>query len=256
MDISTNIKVVIPARYGSSRLPGKPLLLICEKPIFWHVAQRCIEAGISINDIIIATDDMRIFDEANRLKLPVLMTSTEHQSGTDRINEVTSKLNWSLETIVLNVQGDEPLIPSKLIQALVSYVKKNPAYSIATAVTPFTKYEDFINPNVVKAILGSQGRALYFTRSASPFNRDNPNDISLAYRHIGIYAYTVESLNLFCSYPEAPLESYEKLEQLRALSNGLTIGACLFEQQLPHGVDTLNDYEIIKKIMENNNANY
>ncbi|MFA0560644.1 3-deoxy-manno-octulosonate cytidylyltransferase [Vibrio breoganii] len=250
----SNIKAVIPARYGSSRLPGKPLLLICKKPIFWHVAQRCIEAGISINDIVIATDDQRIFDEANKLELQVLITSSEHQSGTDRINEVASKLNWSPETVVLNVQGDEPLIPSKLIKAVATYAVKYPNYSISTAVTPITEYKDFINPNVVKAILGAKGRALYFTRSASPFNRDNIYDISLAHRHVGIYAYTVESLNLFCSYPEAPLESYEKLEQLRALSNGLTIGACVFEQQLPHGVDTLNDYKIIKEIMEKNNA--
>lgn len=249
MDFS-NIKVVIPARYGSSRLPGKPLLLIRNKPIFWHVVQRCIEAGISINDIVIATDDQRIYDKAKKLNLPVLITSTEHQSGTDRINEVAGVLAWSAETIVINVQGDEPLIPSELIKTVAIYAVNNPNFPITTAVIPICRHEDLINPNVVKAILGAEGRALYFTRSAAPFNRDDHNDISLAYRHIGIYAYTVKSLNTFCSYPEAPLESYEKLEQLRALSNGLAIGACVFDQQLPHGVDTLKDYEIIKEIME------
>ncbi|TEW55740.1 3-deoxy-manno-octulosonate cytidylyltransferase [Psychromonas sp. RZ22] len=250
----SNIKAVIPARYGSSRLPGKPLLLIRKKPIFWHVVQRCIEAGIRINDIVIATDDQRIYDESEKLSLPVLMTSPEHQSGTDRINEVANILGWPAETIVINVQGDEPLLPSELIKTVATYTVNHPNFSITTAVTPIGKREDFINPNVVKAIIGSEGRALYFTRSAAPFNRDDHNDISLAYRHVGIYAYTVESLNTFCSYPEAPLERYEKLEQLRALSNGLTIGACVFYQQLPHGVDTLKDYEIIKEIMEKNNA--
>jgi 3-deoxy-manno-octulosonate cytidylyltransferase (CMP-KDO synthetase) len=246
----SNIKVVIPARFGSSRLLGKPLLLIRNKPIFWHVVQRCIEAGISISDIVIATDDQRIYGVAKKLNLPVLMTSTEHQSGTDRINEVAGVLAWPAETIVINVQGDEPLIPSELIETLAIYTLNNPGFSITTAVTPIGKREDFINPNVVKAIIGAEGRALYFTRSAAPFNRDDHDDISLAYRHVGIYAYTVGSLNVFCSYPEAPLENYEKLEQLRALSHGLTIGACVFDQQLPHGVDTLNDYEIIKEIME------
>ncbi|MDO7085030.1 3-deoxy-manno-octulosonate cytidylyltransferase [Pseudocolwellia sp. AS88] len=246
----SNIKAVIPARYGSSRLPGKPLLLIREKPMFWHVAQRCIDAGIDINNIIIATDDQRIIDEAGKLNLLSLITSAEHHSGTDRVNEVANILEWSKETIVLNVQGDEPLLPSELIKTLSTYIVNNPEFSITTAVTPIVKREDFINSNVVKAILGSEGRALYFTRSPAPFNRDNSEDISLAYRHVGIYAYTVESLKLFCSFPEAPLESYEKLEQLRALSNGLTIGACVFHQELPHGVDTVKDYKIIKEIME------
>jgi len=244
------IKVVIPARYGSSRLPGKPLLPICDKPMFWHVAQRCIEAGIDVNDIVIATDDQRIVDAADASKLSVLMTSAQHQSGTDRINEVATTLGWAAETIVINVQGDEPLIPSQLIQTLATYTLINPEFSITTAVTPLIAHEDFINPNVVKAIIGSQGRALYFTRSAAPFNRDDLNDMTLAYRHVGIYAYSVKSLKLFCDYPEDPLEQYEKLEQLRALSNGLTIGACIFSQQLPHGVDTLKDYQIIKNMME------
>jgi len=246
----SNIKAVIPARYGSSRLPGKPLLLIRGKPMFWHVAQRCVEAGINVDNIIIATDDQRILDEAKGLSLAASMTSKDHQSGTDRINEVACNLSWPLETLVINVQGDEPLIPATLISSVANYALKNPSCSIATAVTSSIDYDSFINPNVVKAILGSEGRVLYFTRSPSPFNRGNEMDTSLAYRHIGIYAYTVESLNSLCSYPVAPLENYEKLEQLRALSNGLTIGTCIFDKQLPHGVDTLNDYETIKEIME------
>lgn len=245
-----NFKIVIPARYASSRLPGKPLLLINQKPIFWHVVQRCIEAAFKLEDIIIATDDVRIFEAAEKLDLPVLMTSSEHQSGTDRINEVATIMGWSNETIVLNIQGDEPLIPSELIEMLVAYTSNNTTFSITTAVTPISDYDDFVNPNVVKAILGHEGRALYFTRSNSPLNRDAPSDTNLAYRHVGVYAYTVGSLKTFCSYPEAPLEQYEKLEQLRALSYGLTIGACVFNGSLAHGVDTISDYQNVKKLME------
>ncbi len=248
--ICRHFKIVIPARYGSSRLPGKPLLLINQKPIFWHVVTRCIEAGFKLEDIIIATDDKRIFEVAEKLELPVLMTSSEHPSGTDRINEVATMMEWSSETIILNVQGDEPLIPYQLIEMLVAYTSENTNFSITTAVTPISDYDDFVNPNVVKAILGHEGRVLYFTRSNSPFNRDEPMDTKQAYRHVGIYAYTVGSLKEFCSYPEAPLEQYEKLEQLRALSHGLTIGACIFNAPLAHGVDTLSDYQNVKKLME------
>lgn len=245
-----NIKVVIPARYGSTRLHAKALLLIQGKPLFWHVVQRCLESGIALDNIVIATDDHRIMDLAENLFLPVLMTSKEHQSGTDRLCEVANALNWSSQTIVINVQGDEPLIPNLLIKAVAAFKVSQPQFSIVTAVAPLDDYDDFINPNVVKAIVGEEGRALYFTRSSTPINRSDSRDLSLAHRHIGIYAYTVESLNLFCSFPESLLERYEKLEQLRALSNGLTIGAFCFEGKVSHGVDTAADFEKIKHIME------
>jgi len=248
-----NIKVVIPARYSSTRLPGKPLLLIDQKPMFWHVVQRCLEAGFKLSDIQIATDDTRIFDEAVNLNVPVIMTSNKHQSGSDRINEVAQKKKWNEDTIILNVQGDEPLISDELIKNLAFFALGNPHFSITTAVKLIDSYHEFINPNIVKAILGEEGRALYFTRSPAPSNRDDNKIFSLAYKHVGIYAYTVGSLNKLCSYPETPLEQYEKLEQLRALSYGMNIGAFIFEGALAHGVDTLSDYEIIKKLMENNN---
>jgi 3-deoxy-manno-octulosonate cytidylyltransferase (CMP-KDO synthetase) len=247
----TNVKVVIPARYGSTRLPGKALLLIQGQPLIWHVAQRCIESGIDLSNIIIATDDNRIVEVAQRLRLPVVLTSSEHKSGTDRICEVANELNWSHDTVVINVQGDEPLIPNLLIKAVAVFKINQPQYSIVTAVAPLTEYDDFFNLNVVKAILGENGRALYFTRGATPLNRSDVTDLSQAFRHVGIYAYTVESLNLFCSFPEATLERYEKLEQLRALSNGLTIGACVFDGDVAHGVDTIADFEKIKQTMEN-----
>jgi 3-deoxy-manno-octulosonate cytidylyltransferase (CMP-KDO synthetase) len=246
---TNRVKVVIPARYGSSRLPAKPLLELNGMPIFWHVVQRVIEAGVLLEDIIIATDHEAIFTKANELMLPVLMTSLDHISGTDRINEVATQLNWEESTIVINVQGDEPLIPAKLIQDLIIFTVEN-HYDISTVVTPIIKHDELTNPNVVKAILTEHGQALYFTRSASPYNRDKQSDLTLANRHIGIYAYTVKSLAKFCSLPESTLENYEKLEQLRALTNNLTIGALAYLGDIPHGIDTDDDYLATKKIME------
>ncbi|AAW84673.1 3-deoxy-D-manno-octulosonate cytidylyltransferase [Aliivibrio fischeri ES114] len=247
-----NVKVVIPARYGSSRLPGKPLLTLLDKPVIWHVIERCKEAGIEQNDIFVATDDQRIIDALRDESIQVVLTSSEHQSGTDRINEVAQIKGWDEDTIIVNVQGDEPMIPYRLIQRIVSFTQLNPSYHITTAVVPLVSQDDFVNPNVVKAIIGYNGRALYFTRSPSPLNRDNSSDLSLAKRHIGIYAYRASALKQFCSYSEDELEQYEKLEQLRALSHGMSIGATIFDGFVPHGIDTIDDYENIKKIMEEN----
>ncbi|WP_439829385.1 3-deoxy-manno-octulosonate cytidylyltransferase [Aeromonas veronii] len=246
----SSIKVVIPARYGSSRLPGKPLLDVCEKPIFWHVFQRCVEAGVSPVDIIVATDDLRIYTKATSLCIPVVMTSECHESGTDRINEVALKFGWSDDVVVINVQGDEPAIPPELIASLKSFTMEQVSFSITTAMTPIRTHEELHNVNVVKAIVSEHHHALYFTRAASPFCRDNPDDFSLAYRHIGIYAYRVASLRRFCSYSKSLLEEYEKLEQLRALSHGMTIGVIIYDHELPLGVDTIEDYLNVKEFME------
>ncbi|MGF1740554.1 3-deoxy-manno-octulosonate cytidylyltransferase [Vibrio profundum] len=243
-------KVVIPARYGSSRLPAKPLLEINNRPIFWHVAQRVLEAGIALADIVIATDDKRIESKALEFGLPVVMTAVNHASGTDRVNEVTVKQGWSAETLVINVQGDEPLIPPMLIGDLMTFTLKNQNFDITTAATKINHKADFFNPNVVKAITTEHAQALYFTRSAAPLNRDNPDDLSQAKRHVGIYVYKVAALFSMSTLPESALESLEKLEQLRAISNGLTIGVMDFDGDIPHGIDTESDYLTIKKIME------
>lgn len=244
------IKIVIPARYGSSRLEGKPMMEILNKPIFWHVHQRCIEAGFNPEDIYLATDDERIYQKSLSLNLNTVMTSQQHQSGTDRIYEVVRMKKWKSEDIVINVQGDEPMISSTLISQLANFSSSRPEFDITTAVTPISSFSEFEDPNVVKAVMGLNNRALYFTRSTTPYKRDTPDSIDLAFKHIGIYAYTVQSLSKFCSFDEAPLESYEKLEQLRALSNGLNIGAWYYDGKVSHGVDTLSDYQIIKKKME------
>lgn len=247
-----NVKVVIPARYGSSRLPGKPLLTLLDKPVVWHVIERCKEAGIEPNNIFVATDDQRIINALKDESIQVVLTSSEHKSGTDRINEVAQIKGWGEDTIIVNVQGDEPMIPYRLIQQIVSFTQLNSTYQITTAVVPLVSQDDFVNPNVVKAIVGHNGRALYFTRSPSPLNRDNLSDLLLAKRHIGIYAYRASALKQFCSYSEDNLEQYEKLEQLRALSHGMSIGATIFDGFVPHGIDTIDDYDNIKKIMKEN----
>lgn len=247
------VKAVIPCRFGSSRLRGKPMLEIGDYPIFWHVYQRCLETGISPQNVIVATDNEEIRAKADELGLNVQMTSEKHESGTDRINEVAQALKWSNDDIVVNVQGDEPLIPSSLISNVIAFAQNNPEVSIATAVAPITSYESFTNPNVVKAIIGEQSRVLYFTRSPAPLNREKPDSYEHAWRHIGIYAYSVSALRSFCSFPESELEKIEKLEQLRALSNDMPIGVVYYFGDVPHGVDTQEDYESIKFKMEQNN---
>ncbi|ASM52815.1 3-deoxy-manno-octulosonate cytidylyltransferase (CMP-KDO synthetase) [Pseudoalteromonas nigrifaciens] len=203
-----------------------------------------------LEDVIVATDNKKIESLAVELKVPVVMTSLEHISGTDRINEVAQLNDWPNNTVILNVQGDEPLIPSQLIKKLIAFTDDNIQFDITTAISALTSKADLLNANVVKAIVGADNCALYFTRASAPFNRDNPSDFSLAFRHIGIYAYRKYALQKFCQYEEAPLEKYEKLEQLRALSHGMRIGAMEFNEVTPHGVDTLQDYQKLKQLME------
>ncbi|GEK09916.1 3-deoxy-manno-octulosonate cytidylyltransferase [Pseudoalteromonas peptidolytica] len=245
-----SLKVVIPARYGSSRLPAKPLLEINGKPVFWHVVQRVLEAGVSINDIILATDDVKIEEKAKSLSIPVIMTASGHISGTDRVHEVAIKLGWPDSTLVMNVQGDEPLIPDMLICRLVEFATRNQHFSILTAATKITRLSELHNCNVVKAIITEYNEALYFTRAPAPIDRDDPNDISAAKRHIGIYVYKVSALKTICGLPESRLEKLEKLEQLRALSNGLSIGVMDYDGEIPHGIDTMEDYLVVKQKME------
>ncbi|HHX8443456.1 TPA: 3-deoxy-manno-octulosonate cytidylyltransferase [Vibrio diabolicus] len=251
--MSRPIKVVIPARFGSSRLFGKPLLTIGGQPIFWHVYQRVLEAGILPDDIVLATDDNRVLEVANELNISSVMTDLNHASGTDRLNEVAYICQWSEDTLVINVQGDEPLIPSEIIYELANFAVTNEHFDITTVIAPITEKIDVINPNIVKVALGEDNRAVYFSRSVVPFNREDSNSLDYIYRHIGIYAYSVKKLRLFCQFPESNIEKLEKLEQLRALSNGFSIGAIIIENAPPHGIDTQEDYFSIKNIMESKN---
>lgn len=242
------VKIVVPARYGSSRLPGKPLLLLSGKPIFVHVIDRINEAGFLLNDVILATDDQRIVDAANFYGIPVMLTSNKHPSGSDRINEVAKRLGWDDQTIVINVQGDEPLIPPVLITKLVDFIKSNRQFDMFTLATPITESADYKNVNIVKVVHDVNNRALYFSRAMIPFCRDGGTPPEVL-RHIGIYAYQVASLKSICKLPVCMLENTEKLEQLRVLFNGMSIGVANVDQAPTHGVDTYDDYLKLKNIL-------
>lgn len=242
------VKIVVPARYGSSRLPGKPLLSLSGKPIFVHVIERIKEAGFSLNDVILATDDQRIVEAANFHGIPVMLTSSQHPSGSDRINEVAEQLGWNDQTIVINVQGDEPLIPAALITKLTNFIISNRKFDMVTLAVPITEMDDYKNANIVKVVCDINNRALYFSRAMIPFCRDGgmPSEV---FRHIGVYAYQVASLRSICKLPVCKLENTEKLEQLRVLFNGMSIGIAIADQTPTHGVDTYDDYLKLKAML-------
>lgn len=248
------IHIVIPARYASTRLPGKPLLTIAGKPMILHVLDRALESGIA--DVVVATDDQRIADAVTAAGHQVIMTSPNHETGTDRLAEVATKLGWAEEDIVVNLQGDEPLIPPAVIQQLVSLLSEDQAAEMATLMTPIHTIEDLLNPNIVKAVAGEFKQALYFSRAPIPYPRDAfAVDQSVMpegnyYRHLGMYAYRVKALKTIPTLPPTTLEQLEKLEQLRPLANGMHILLGIVDQAPVHGVDSFADLERIRRIFE------
>lgn len=221
-------KVVIPARYASTRLPGKPLVLIADRMLLDWVHERALGAGA--DEVLIATDDERIATAARGFGAHVVMTSASHASGTDRIAEVARARGWGGEAVVVNVQGDEPLLPSTLIGQVAGLLAENGTADIATLYTPVLGLSEFLDPNTVKIVTDANGRALYFSRAPIPFDRAAVDDDSHAQfehakRHIGLYAYRVSALLRLSSLPPASLERTEMLEQLRALANGFEIRA-------------------------------
>jgi len=231
---------VIPARWASTRFPGKPLYPILGKPLIRHVWERCREAK-KISQIIVATDDMRIAEVAFDFGAEVTITSPKHPSGTDRIAEVASKLRGVKH--IINVQGDEPAIDPRLIDRLVDTLAKKPTLEMVTAAIPFDDESDFQNPNNVKVVTALDGRALYFSRSPIPFERDKPKTAAEARRtfwHLGIYGYRRDFLMKFVRWKPTPLEVTEKLEQLRALEHGASIQV-LETKHRSLGVDTPED---------------
>jgi 3-deoxy-manno-octulosonate cytidylyltransferase (CMP-KDO synthetase) len=221
-------RVVIPARYGSTRLPGKALLPLAGKPMIQWVYERARRSSAS--EVIIATDDARIQQAAQSFGAAVAMTSAEHASGTDRIAEVAGQRKWPAHDIVVNVQGDEPLMPPALIDQAARVLGGAAAAGVATLSAPMGSAEEFLNPSVVKVVTDLAGRALYFSRAPIPWNRDGAGDgletqrnHAGARRHIGIYAYRVSALLRLAALPAAELETLEKLEQLRALAHGIEI---------------------------------
>ncbi|HEY2633066.1 MAG TPA: 3-deoxy-manno-octulosonate cytidylyltransferase [Steroidobacteraceae bacterium] len=241
--------VVIPARFAASRLPGKPLLPIGGRPLIQWVWE-CARAS-GAESAIIATDDVRIFESARGFGADCLMTSAQHASGTDRIAEVVGARGFAAEDIVVNLQGDEPMMPPATVSEVAEALEARPNVDIATAVTPIQSLAEFLDPSCVKALRARDGQALYFSRAPVPWPRDGvaagrPARFAGAWRHIGIYAYRVRSLLKFAAWPPTPLEETEKLEQLRALEHGMRIHLLALAEAPPAGVDTPEDLERVR----------
>jgi 3-deoxy-manno-octulosonate cytidylyltransferase (CMP-KDO synthetase) len=232
--------VVIPARWASTRFPGKPLFAILGKPLIQHVWERCRKAK-TVSQIIVATDDMRIAEAAFAFGAEVALTSPKHQSGTDRVAELAAKLRGFRH--IINVQGDEPTLDSRLIDQLVEVLRSNPKLQMVTAATTFDTESDALNPNNVKVVTACDGKALYFSRSRIPFQRDTsqlPAEASVPLWHIGIYGYRSDFLAQFVRWKPTPLERSERLEQLRALEHGASIHVVRTRHRAL-GVDTPED---------------
>jgi 3-deoxy-manno-octulosonate cytidylyltransferase (CMP-KDO synthetase) len=261
-----NFHVVIPARFASTRLPGKPLLPIAGKPMVIRVAEQAGKSGAQ--QIWIATDHHPIIAAAHEHGFKACLTHAHHQSGTDRIAEVVEQHGWSDDMIVVNVQGDEPLIPPELIRAVAQHLHDHPECAIATACHPIHDEAAMRNPNIVKAVLDRDGNALYFSRAPIPYPRDLfalpsppggrgaggegerlPATLPVL-RHIGIYAYRVSFLRAYGQLAPAAIEQAEALEQLRALWHGYKIGVTVTEQAPPAGVDTEADLIAARKTFE------
>ena len=248
-------KIVIPARHASSRLPGKPLLDIAGKPMILRVLERALGAGA--DEVWVATDHTGIAGVVEKAGGKVIVTSAEHPSGTDRLAEVATRLGWSDDTIVVNVQGDEPLIPPQLINDVAAALAADAEAAIATACHPLESAEEFFNPNVVKLVMDARGRALYFSRAAIPWARDAfatdrsalPANLP-AYRHIGLYAYRAGFLKRYSSLAPSPLEQWEALEQLRAMAHGYPIQVMVLDHAPPAGVDTAEDLERVRRVFD------
>ncbi|WP_206046861.1 3-deoxy-manno-octulosonate cytidylyltransferase [Mangrovimicrobium sediminis] len=242
--------VVIPARYASTRLPGKPLLDIAGKPMIQRVWEQARATGAE--QVIVATDDARIEEACRTFGAAVCMTDPAHPSGTDRLQEVAAKQGWGDDQIVVNVQGDEPLLPPALVAQVAGNLAAHPAAAIATLCEPIAGREELVNPNAVKVVFDVNGMALYFSRATVPWPRDafaaggEGMPAGQWFRHIGIYAYRVGFLHRFVGWSPAPLEQLEQLEQLRALYRGERIHVAPACEHVPPGVDTQADLDAVR----------
>jgi len=239
-------KVVIPARYGSSRLPGKPLLAIAGKPMVLHVCDRAKEAGAA--QIVVATDDIRILNVVKEYGFDAVMTSPEHDSGTERLAEVAEICQWDKEDIIVNLQGDEPLIPAEYITLAADALAMQTVAGIATLAAGISDIEEVFSPNAVKVVLDRHNYALYFSRAAIPWDRHGFQDVRVAsvkenvyLRHIGLYAYRVSFLQRYVQWDTSGLEQVEMLEQLRILWEGERILVAKVAVAPEAGVDTEED---------------
>jgi 3-deoxy-manno-octulosonate cytidylyltransferase (CMP-KDO synthetase) len=247
-------RAVIPARYASTRLPGKPLADIAGRPMIQYVHERVMASGAA--EVLIATDDERVARACAGFGAEVQMTSTSHLSGTDRLAEVATRRGWGDADVVVNVQGDEPLLPAALVGQAASLLGADPGADIATLGVPIESLQVFLDPSVVKVVCRADGRALYFSRAPIPWHRDGAPgavatqaDFSGAWRHLGIYAYRVGALKRLAAAPPAPLELAEKLEQLRALHLGMAIVVGEAIERPGPGVDTVDDLERVRLLL-------
>lgn len=248
-----NFKVVIPARYASTRLPGKPLADIAGKPMVVRVAERAMQSGAE--EVWVATDHDGVADVVRGHGLNVCMTSPHHASGTDRIAEVAAMRGWGEDVLVVNVQGDEPLIEPGLIGAVAQHLHEHPLAAISTACHRIYEHAEMLNPNVVKVVLDRESHALYFSRAPIPYARDAfaaaqdfPRGLP-AYRHIGIYAYRAAFLKEYHRLEPAAMEQFEALEQLRAMWHGYKISVVETGDAPAAGVDTQEDLERVRGLI-------
>jgi len=257
--MSLSFKVVIPARFGSTRLPGKPLLDIAGKPMIVHVCERALESGAE--EVVVATDDDRILNAVTDLGIKAVMTRADHQSGTERLAEVASLCGWKSEQIIVNLQGDEPLIPPDYIRDVAEALASQKQAGIATLAARINEQEEIFNPNAVKVVLNKAGFALYFSRAPIPWDRDGfalvdrqlTNKMPYL-RHIGMYAYTVDFLQRYCLWEASPLESVEALEQLRILWHGEAILVKTVATTPAAGVDTQEDLLRVAQALQQSQA--
>lgn len=244
--------IVIPARFASSRLPGKPLLEIHGRPMILRVVDQAKKVA-GFDDLCVATDDERIAEVCRAEGVDVVMTHADHPSGTDRLSEVARIKGWASEDIVVNVQGDEPLLPAQLVQQVAQLLQSQPESSMSTLCEPIHSLEEFKRDSIVKVVMSKYNQALYFSRATIPYDRDGAQQEvqSLhpqAYRHLGLYAYRVNLLQEYVSWDMGVLEQLESLEQLRVLENGHRIAIAVAEANLPPGVDTQADLDRLNEM--------
>lgn len=239
--------IVIPARYASSRLPGKPLLNIHGRPMILRVVDQARKVE-GFDDLCVATDDLRIADVCRAEGVDVVMTNPDHPSGTDRLSEVARLKGWTAEDIIVNVQGDEPLLPAALVQQVADLLVNQPNCSMSTLCEPIHHLDEFQRDSIVKVVMSKFNEALYFSRATIPYDRDaaklsSPQLHHQAYRHLGLYAYRVQLLQEYVTWEMGHLEKLESLEQLRVLENGHRIAIDVAQVNLPPGVDTQADLD-------------
>ncbi len=244
---SPSFHVIVPARYGSTRLPGKPLLEIDGRAMILHVIDRAREAGAL--SVTAATDDERILTVVQNAGFPdvqAVMTRADHPSGSDRVMEAAEQLQLPEDAIVVNVQGDEPRVPATIIRQVAACLSEDPARQAATVAQPLTTEAEAANPNLVKVVCSHSGRALYFSRSVIPYYRDAQQSAPGWLHHVGIYGFRLSTLRRFVNLPVAALERAESLEQLRLLANDIPLQVVVATGSVPGGVDTASDLERLR----------